>query len=164
MTDRPRKRAALEPAAALFDRETEAAPPSRRPLSISGGTALVVARAAGTALWSAALLREWGSIRGELDLDPGESGVVLGVLLGFQGFWMLLLLALAWLVWRGGNGARLLVLFGATASITASAVAYFAAGEEITVRTTLLTLALDILILLALSSRDARAWTRRRRD
>ncbi|WP_336652504.1 MULTISPECIES: hypothetical protein [unclassified Leucobacter] len=164
MTDRHRKRAALEPAVSLFEREAELAPPSRRPLSVSGGTALVVARAAGTALWSVSLLREWGSLQGDLDLEPGESGVVLGVLLGVQGLWMLLLLMLASMVWRGGNRARLLVMFGATASITASAVAYFATGEEITVRTTLLTLALDILILLALSSRDARAWTRRRRD
>ncbi len=163
MGERPRKRAAIEPAATLFDREAEPAPQDRRPVSVSGGAALVVARALGTALWSVGLLRQWGSIRADLDLEPDESGVALGVLLGFQGFWMLLLLALAWLIWRGGNGARILVMIGATASITASAIAYFAAGEEITVRTTLLTLALDILILLALSSRDARAWTRRRR-
>jgi len=34
---------------------------------------------------------------------------------------------------------------------------------EITVHTTLLTLALDILMLLALSDRDVRAWTRARK-
>ena len=48
-------------------------------------------------------------------------------------------------------------------SVASAAIGYFANGEEITIRTTLLTLALDILVLLALSSRDARAWARRPR-
>ncbi len=159
MTDEPRKRAALEPASALFIREEQADPKSSRPFSVSGGAALVVLRAGGAVLWSIGLLREWGSIRDELELGAEESAWALGIVLGFEALWALLLLALAWSVWRGSNAARIFVMLGATASITASAISYFALGEEITVRTTLLTLALDILILLALSSRDARAWT-----
>ncbi|WP_449280521.1 hypothetical protein [Leucobacter sp.] len=162
MTDEPRKRAAVEPASALFARDDRAGPRETRPFSVSGGAALVVLRAGGAVLWSVGLLREWGSIRHEFDLDADESAWALGIVLGIEGLWALLLLALAWAVWRGSNAARVLVMLGATASITISAVSYFAAGEEITVRTTLLTLALDILVLLALSSRDARTWTRRR--
>lgn len=162
MTDEPRKRAAVEPASALFTREEQAGPRAARPFSISGGAALVVLRAGGAVLWSIGLLREWGSIRHELDLDAEESAWALGIVLGIEALWTLLLLVLAWSVWRGSNAARILVMLGTTASITASAISYFAAGEEITVRTTLLTLALDILILLALSSRGARAWTRGR--
>jgi hypothetical protein len=51
----------------------------------------------------------------------------------------------------------------ATLSITLSAIDYFGADAEITLRTTLITLALDILVLLALSSRNARAYARRPR-
>jgi hypothetical protein len=51
----------------------------------------------------------------------------------------------------------------ATLSITAAAIDYFADGADITIRTTLVTLALDILVLLALSSRAARAYARRPR-
>ncbi len=54
-------------------------------------------------------------------------------------------------------------MLGLTVSIITAAVGYFANGEEITVRTTLVTLALDILVLLALSSRPSRAWSRRPR-
>ncbi|RGE17356.1 hypothetical protein [Leucobacter sp. wl10] len=163
MPDEPRKRAAIEPPTTLFGREAQPAPTTNRPVAVSGGAALVVARAGGAVLWGAGLLREWGSIRAEFELSGEESMLMLGILLGLQALWMLLLLVLAWLVWRGSNIARSLVMLGAAVSITASAVSYFTSGEEITVRTTLLTLALDILILLALSSRDARAWTRRPR-
>ena len=50
----------------------------------------------------------------------------------------------------------------ATLSIVVSWLDYVA-GQEITIRTTLVTLALDILVLLALSSRAARAYAQRPR-
>ncbi|QBE48964.1 hypothetical protein [Leucobacter triazinivorans] len=162
MIEQPRKRSAVEPAAALFARDAQPHARASRPSSVAGGAALVVLRAGGAMLWSVGLLREWASIRDELELTTAESAWALGVVLGVEGAWALLLLALAWAVWRGSNGARIFVMIGATTSITVSAIAYFAMGEEITVRTTLVTLALDILVLLALSSRDARAWTRHR--
>ena len=60
------------------------------------------------------------------------------------------------------NAARILVLFVSTMGIIAAAVDVFSGGPQITIKTTLLTLSLDILILLALSSRSARAYSRRR--
>ncbi|MNW67945.1 hypothetical protein D3C74_466250 [compost metagenome] len=48
----------------------------------------------------------------------------------------------------------------AAISTTSSFVGWAVSGDQITLRTTLLTVALDILVLLTLSSRDAAAYTR----
>lgn len=154
-----RKRPAVEPASALFT--PERTPLSRRPAAVTGGTVLLVLRAVAAALWIMSMLSTAGEVSAEYDLDADSARLLVGIGVGFEGAWMLLLVLLAWLVHRGSNAARMLVLFGATTSILVSAIDYFATGEDITVRTTLLTLALDILILVALSSRDARAWSRR---
>ncbi|MFV0434605.1 MAG: hypothetical protein ACK5LO_11555 [Leucobacter sp.] len=164
MSEQQRKRAAVEPAAALFDRDAPAPADAARPSSLIGGTALVLLRAVGTVLWVIGLLAEWPGVRVEFDLTDQESAVLLGILLGLQCLWIVTLLLFAWLVWLGSNVARILVMVGAITSITTAAISYFAMGEEITVRTTLVTLALDILVLLALSSREARAWTRGRKQ
>lgn len=160
MGEGSRKRSAIEPPATLF--EPDEAPRSRgpRPASLTGGTALLVLRALASALWIVSMARSVESVRAEYRLDAETVHVVIGLGIGMQAAWMLMLLVFAWLVWRGSNWARMTVLLGATVSILIAAIDYFAAGEAITVRTTLLTLSLDILILLALSSREARAWSR----
>jgi hypothetical protein len=100
----------------------------------------------------------------ELEGDPETAQTVLTIVLVLGALWTLVLVLFARKLWQGSDRARLLVLVWTTLSITVAAVDYFVSGSEITVRTTLLTLALDILILLALSSRDARAWCRRLRQ
>lgn len=169
MTDRadraagPHKRPASEPATTILAADELSSAPTGRPGAIIGGTVLVLLRAAGGALWAAGLVVTWPTVRAEVGLQPGvESRLLLAILLGLVAAWIVVLLLFAWLVWRGSNGARILVMFWVATSITASAVSYFASGAEITIRTTLLTLSLDILVLLALSSRTARAWTRDR--
>ena len=72
----------------------------------------------------------------------------------------LISLTFAWSIWRGSNLARVLMMCGVTISTISAATSYFVNGEQITIQTTLLTVALDILVLLALSSRDARVWAR----
>jgi hypothetical protein len=52
------------------------------------------------------------------------------------------------------------VMLFATINITIAAIDSFTGDTEVTIRTTFVTVALDILILLALSSRNARAWAR----
>ena len=167
MREAPRKRAAAEPAATLFAPE-EAPPGAARPAAIMGGTALVLLRAAAAVLWWIGFAREWPETAADAGLDrvdglPELPRVALAVLLAVGALWTALLLLLARRLWVGSNTARVLTMVWMTTSITASAAGYFASGAEITVRTTLLTLALDILILLALSSRPARAWARGRR-
>lgn len=76
--------------------------------------------------------------------------------------WLTIYLILAWLVWRGSNWARIASMSLATVSILVPFIDWWRSGLDISLRTTLLSLALDILILLALSSRAARAYARRR--
>ena len=68
---------------------------------------------------------------------------------------------LAFLIYRGVNWARVLVMGFSVVSISFSFAAWWAEDQEITINTTFVTLAFDILVLLALSSRDAAAYARR---
>ncbi|QIK63399.1 hypothetical protein G7068_09455 [Leucobacter viscericola] len=163
MTDRHAKRSAIEPAAELFRQEARLPNDAPRPGPIVGGTVIVLLRAVAAVLWWIGFVREWPGVISDTELaqEPATARILLIILLGFGAVWTIFLVLLARWVWRGSNTARVLVMVWTTLSITVSAIDYFVNGEEITVRTTLLTLALDILVLLALSSRDARAWARR---
>lgn len=162
MSHTPRKRAAIEPAAALFESDPVDGPDTKRPAALIMGTVLVIARALGSVVWSLALFHERFEVQKDAKFTDDELIIVITVSITIAALWMLLLLLLAWRIWAGSNRARMLVMFGTTISIVSAAVSYFASGEQITVHTTLLTLALDILILLTLSSRESRAWSRGR--
>ena len=163
------KRPAFEPPSELV---APVAPPPdmRRPIATAFGALLVVCRVVAGVVWLVALTVQWDTIvRDELHIDiegASESeaaAVVLAVILVVGAVILLINLLLAVLVYRGNNAARLAVMIFATFSIIAAAIDYFGEGTEITIRTTLITLALDILVLLALSSRAARAYARRPR-
>lgn len=162
-TSHHRKRSAVEPAEALLAREDAIAAPARRPLSTSLGALFVLFRAFAGVLWVAGFGLYWHELADEVDLEAELRPLALTFVVGVGALTVLVLLVLAWAVWRGSNFARVLVMCWLTISIVISAIEYFAEGEAITIQTTLLTVALDILVLLALSSRDARAWARRRR-
>lgn len=70
-------------------------------------------------------------------------------------------LACGILIFRGSNAARVLVMVVTAISISTAFVSWWARDQEITLQTTLLSLAVDILVLLALSSRSAAAYARR---
>ncbi len=165
----PRKRAAFEP-----PRDPTADDPAmRRPISIAAGSVLVLLRAAAGALWAAGVafsLPSWvrafagaasGNADEPLDLTVSDLGVGTGVFLGVLGAICAVQVVFGILILFGNNLARVLVMLISVASIAASFVGWWAYGQEITVATTLLTLSLDILVLLALSSRDAAAYARR---
>ena len=80
--------------------------------------------------------------------------IVIGAFLLFDAI-------LAILILRGHNWARVVIMTFSALSISASFIQWWAEGQEITITTTLLQLGLDILILLALSSRSAAAYARR---
>lgn len=164
MAERHRKRTAFEPAVTLFSGEAQPAVPTKRPLSTALGATFVLLRAVVGVLWLFALALLWGDIAAEEKWSRELSDIGLVVVLVVGGLSALVLLVLGWLIWRGSNFARVLVMFGLTLSILTAAISYFAGGEEITVQTTLVAVALDILVLLALSSREARAWARVRRS
>lgn len=163
MTEHVRKRSSFEPATALVGRDAPLAASAKRPLATTLGAVFVMGRAVVGVLWLAAFALVWGDLAAEEGIDPEIAGILLAWVLGAGGVSVVVLVLLGWLIWRGSNTARVLVMLGLTMSITVAAIGYFAEGEEITIHTTLLTVALDILVLLALSSRDARAWARRPR-
>lgn len=149
----------------MFQQDSRLAADAPRPSPVIGGTIIVLLRAVLAVPEGIGFALAWPRVIAATDLaqDPATARGILSILLGFGVLWTLFLVLLARWVWRGSNLARLLVMVWATLSITVSAINYFVNGEEITVQTTLLSLALDILVLLALSSQDARAWSRRLR-
>jgi len=163
------KRPAFESPVVLAERVR---PPATmaRPVAISLGAALIVIRVLLGVVWLLALAFNWTRVlQDDFGLAPDDgdwdalTGSVLTIVLVFGSAVLLAELVFAWLLFLGRNWARIAVMAVAVASITISALDYFLGGEEITVRTTLLTLACDILVLLALSSRAARAYARRPR-
>ncbi|MET0726231.1 MAG: LssY C-terminal domain-containing protein, partial [Leifsonia sp.] len=141
---------------------------ARRPVTIVMGVVLIVLRVIGGSAWLVELSTGWDEIVREA-IDPGDPGALaaanaaIWVIVGIGILVLLVQLSVVLLVYRGVNWARMLVLVVATLGIVVAAVDVAAGGEAITLRTTLITLSLDILILLALSSRSARADSRRRR-
>lgn len=143
---------------------------ARRPSTITMGVVLIVLRVIGGSAWLLQLATEWDSIVNDLRVDvegvdpsdvPGLEQVALWVIVGIGILVFIVELSVVILIYRGVNWARMLVLVIATFGIIVAAVDVAAGGEGITLRTTLITLSLDILILLALSSRSARAYSRR---
>ncbi|MCD1571433.1 LssY C-terminal domain-containing protein [Agromyces mediolanus] len=166
------KRTAFEPLTRLADRDAERAALARvhrRPAATSLGALLIVVRVLLGVIWLIGLYVQWPTVVRELDLvaegvTEGEvSAFVLWTVIVGGAVVLLAELVFAWLVFRGSNWARITVMFVAILSTLVSAVDYFGGDAEITIRTTLLTLAVDILVLLALSSRSARAYARRGR-
>ena len=142
-----------------------------RPSVTVVGSALIAARALSGLLVIGAVLADWETflhaiVLEDLDgeaLSSAQASSVLWVLLGLYGLLLLLYMLLGFLVWRGHNWARVVAMAGATFSIVLSYLDYANNGQAITLRTTLASLALDILILLALSSTVARRYARRPR-
>ena len=165
------KRPAYESPASLA-RPVTAPTSMRRPAATAFGAVLVVLRVVAGIVWLISLSVLWDELLHEqldITVDPGTdeqaaTDAVLAFILVFGAIVLVVELALAVLVWFGSNWARIVVMLFATISITGSWIESVTGSAEITLRTTLITLALDILVLLALSSRNARAYARRPRQ
>jgi len=166
---RPRKRAAFEPLASPEPHN----PRMRRPAATIAGGVLVVLRAISGLIWGATVvfgLPPW--LRAISSFANGDNVIPTDATLedlGIGGPTFIWLIAIVFVVqvvfgilllW-GSNVARVAVMIVSTMSIAAAFVGWWQVGDDITVGTTLVTLALDILVLLALSSRDAAAYARR---
>lgn len=168
MTEEPRKRPAFESPARLAQRPT-ADPTMKRPVSTIAGALLVLLRVAAGLFWMIALSLQWHDIA--RDIDARVDGIQLTgdeIALGLVGLWIIVGavlaadLVLAVLILLGVNWPRVVVMLVAVLSTVTSFVTWWANGQEIHIDTTLVTVALDILILLALSSRSAAAYARRK--
>lgn len=135
----------------VADAPDEADGRPRRPASVAAGTALILFRAiAGVGLIAEALTRDVHATH--VPLGAVTVGVVLAELLVVAA------------VWRGSATARTVVLAVSVVSIAAAFVAWIADGMQVGLQSSLITTGLDVLVLLALSSRDAAAWTHRPRS
>lgn len=167
------KRSSFEPLTRLAERDADRMPrarASRRPIATSLGALLIVVRVLLGMVWLVSLAVQWPTLlKTELDIhlddvaDAEAANLVLWAILVVGAVILLAQLVFAWLVYRGSNWARITVMAVAVLSTLIPAIDYFGGDAEISMRTTLLTLAADILVLLALSSRSARAYARRKR-
>lgn len=165
----PEKRAAFESPGDLV-RPVGYDPDMPRPAAITAGAGLVMLRVIAGFVWLTALAFNWGGIAHDIEIELGDDvtlpdevkaiGLVLILCVG--GIATLLEGVLAVLIYRGHNWARVLVMLYAVVSISAAFTTWWVGGQDIRIETTLLTLSLDILVLLALSSRQAAAYARRK--
>lgn len=130
---------------------------ARRPAPTSVGTVLMLARATAS-VWIAIEL--WLAVQG---LPPGEaasaaSSVTAAAIVAAIG---LAHFVLAWLVFSGVNWARVVAMIMATVSIATQIIDVVAAGAPLQLDSVVFGLALDVLVLLALSSDRARDWAKR---
>lgn len=163
----PKKRPAYEPPGRLL-KPTGYDPLMRRPATIVAGTALVLLRVLAGVVVLGGLAVGWDAITADPDFvldgfDPSPAGTqaALWFVLAAGGTVLLIDLLLAILVYRGHNWARVVVMIIAVGSISTSFFAWWVQGQEITLDSTFVSLSLDILVLLALSSRSAAAYARR---
>jgi len=164
----PHKRSAFEPAERLL-RRPERDPAMRRPTSTVAGAVLVLLRAAAGLVVIAGIAVQWPAILADPDVELTLDGVseaeagqwALWVVVVVGGLFVLLDIVFAAFVLRGSNVARVAVMVISTLSISTTFFGWWAQGQEIHVNQTFASLALDILVLLALSSRSAAAYARR---
>lgn len=164
----PHKRPAFEPPGRLL-RPTRYDPDMRRPPTIVAGTALVLLRVLAGVVVLAGIAIGWDAIIDDPDLalegfDPSPAGsqAALWFVLAAGATVLVVDLLLAIFVFRGRNWARVIVMVIAVGSISTSFFAWWVQGQEITLDSTFVSLSLDILVLLALSSRSAAAYARRK--
>jgi hypothetical protein len=140
-----------------------------RPVQITLGALLMLFRVIAGMVTIAAIFFSWKAFMSEAELEltgltpeqvDAVTQVVLWIIVAMAMVAVLIYLALIVLVFRGSNWARITAMaFGALVIIT-GAVDYFNGGPQITLRATLIGSALDILVVLALSSERARRWSR----
>lgn len=167
MTEVPNKRSAYEPAGRLL-RPTGYDPQMRRPIATVAGVVLVLLRVIAGVVVLVGIAAGWDALihsadvtLDRLDATPENTQAALWIILGVGAVFLAVDAVLAFLIYRGLNWPRITVMLISTISIVSSFVAWWAAGEEITLQGTFLSLSLDILVLLALSSRSASAYARR---
>lgn len=167
MSGTPEKRPAYEPAARLLT-PTGYDPGMARPIAIYAGVGLVLLRVLAGIVAVIGIAFGWSGIVAELetsvdgfDSTSAAADTAKWVLISVAAAFVLLDALFAYFVYRGLNWARVLIMIVSTISIVTSFVSWWAQGQEITLQSTFVSLSLDILILLAFSSRGAAAYARR---
>lgn len=163
----PARRPAFEPVERILG-HLPYDPAMRRPAATVAGALLVFLGAVVGVVSIIDLSLHWQSYAGSLDLDlddvvatPDVIDASLTVLLVLLALVVVVELICGILILRGSNLARVVVMTVTVLSISTAFASWWARDQEITLTTTLPSLAVDILVLLALSSRRAAAYARR---
>ncbi len=131
----------------------------KRPAPIIVGTMLMVLGALSTALIGAALILGWPDILDSLNVE-GDATAVLVVVVVVVMVAALIELLLAWQVFLGSNLARVVAMSANAIGLGLQIVSLALGGPAITLDNNLIPVALDILLLLALSSQRATLYAR----
>lgn len=153
--------------------ERRVARAERRPVPTTLGFLLMLLRVLAGVLTVVLTVLAWPAlIRSELVSQTGQTltasqqqaaDVVFGVAMGVFAAGLVFYFALALLVFTGSNWARIASMSYSALLVVLAAIDFFNGGSQVTLRTNILGLPLDILVVLALSSQRARLWARRPR-
>ena len=167
MSPAPAKRPAFESASRLLS-PTGFDPHMARPTTTAVAAVLVLLRVGAGLLVLVGVMTGWQDLLRAPDLiadgwDPSSDVAQYGlwIVLAIGGAVLLVDLVLGVLIYRGRNGARVFMMIITVLSISTAFVAWWVQGQEIRVEGTFFSLSIDILLLLALSSRSAAAYARR---
>ncbi|MCM0616952.1 LssY C-terminal domain-containing protein [Paenarthrobacter sp. TYUT067] len=139
----------------------------RRPAPTMVGAALVVARSIAAFILALTLVTSsdvFSDITTDGDpLDPQTTTTVVTFVAVVVLIFGLGEVFLAWRIFLGSNGARVIAMGLSSVSVVVQAVDYFTGSTNITLEAGLFGVATDILVLLALSSQRARVYAKRQR-
>ena len=136
----------------------------KRPAPIAVGALFVFGRGLSALYFAAVVALSPGLFADELSaLTPAELTIGVGIIAAVPAVFAVAEIVLAWQIFVGRNWARLIAMTFSTVAILSQAVTVLAGGPGITLQTNLPGLALDILLLLALSSERALVYARRER-
>ncbi|MET4541468.1 hypothetical protein ABIE37_003266 [Arthrobacter bambusae] len=136
----------------------------RRPAPIVTGAVLVAIRAIAAFTLAMTLLTSGGDIGLEdVPLDPETTTTAIVTMAVIVLLFGLGEVFLAWRIFLGSNGARVIAMALSSISILVQAVDYSTGTANLTLEAGLSGLASDILVLLALSSQRARVYAKRQR-
>lgn len=140
-----------------------------RPLATGLGAVLMSLRVIWGFISILIYVLNWAAIRQEIfasadgvlivPQDVADIFIIIGI--SALGVWYLFYGVLAGLVFAGSNWARIVAMSFASISIIVVFLDWWNAGIQVTFRTSLASVALDILVLLALSAQSARGFARR---
>lgn len=141
----------------------------RRPLATGLGAVLMSLRVIWGFISILIYVLNWGAIRedvfasadGGLLVPADVADLLLVIGLSALGVWYVFYGVLAGLVFAGANWARIVAMSFASLSIIVVFLDWWNAGIPVTFQTSLASVALDILVLLALSAQSARSFARR---
>lgn len=166
----PHKRPAFESASRLIQ-PIPLDPRMPRPAATVAGALLVMLRVLAGILWLFDFIVNWPRYAGGLFLELEDieltasqlDEIAFGIVVSVVTLMLLVDAVLAVLILRGVNWARVVVMIVSVLSISTAFAAWWSERMEITLtsQTSLVTVAFDILVLLALSSRSAAAYARR---